>query len=252
MSDTTPQPADDTVVDAGPVDSTESADPATTDDHDLATLLAKREHARPNRATWALLTLIVLAVGFVGGALTQRTWGTSSSSRSGLPDFSTMTGQLPGSFGTGSTTTDGSGSTSTDGSGSTAAGGQDSGRGGFGGFPGGGATFGTIASVDGDTLTITDASGKTVTIKVPSSATVTANTEVSLADLAVGDTVVVRGETADDGTVTATTVTEGSGGFPGGFGGGQPGQGGQSGTSSQSGGTAQPSGAPQPTTGTSD
>ena len=44
-------------------------------EENLTTLLAKREHARPNRITWALLTLLVLMVGFMGGAVASRTFG---------------------------------------------------------------------------------------------------------------------------------------------------------------------------------
>ncbi len=205
--------------------------PPTSDDTDenLASLLARREHARPNRATWALLTLVVLAVGFVGGAFAQSRWGSSSSTIGGVPDFAAMSGTLPG-------TQDASSPT---------------GSSGPGGLPGrDGATFGTISSIDGNTLTITDASGKTVTVAVPSSAMVTANHEVSLAELAAGDTVIVRGETGDDGTVTATSVTEGTGGFPGGGpAGGQSGGSQPSGAQSSTSATTAPSAAaPQPVT----
>jgi hypothetical protein len=250
MSDTTP-PTNAT-DDAGPLPLAEESAAAAeltpmSDDNDenLATLLAKREHAKPNRATWVLLTLIVLAVGFVGGAFAQSTWGASTSSTSGLPDFAAMGGTFPGAAGSSSTASAGTGTTG-------ATGNQQGGfPGGQGGFGGGGMTFGTIASVDGNTLTVTDSSGKTITVAVPSSATVTANQEVSLAELAAGDTVIVRGETGDDGTITATSVTEGAGGFPG----GGPG-GGQAGASSQTSGgrsggssTTQPSAAaPQPST----
>lgn len=247
MSDTTP-PTDGT-DDAGPLPLADASAPAAelrpmSDDNDenLATLLAKREHAKPNRATWALLTLIVLAVGFVGGAFAQSTWGASSSSTSGLPDFAAMGGSFPGAGGSSSTASAGTGTT----------GNQQGGfPGGQGGFGGGGMTFGTITSVDGNTLTITDSSGKAVTVAVPSSATVTANQEVSLAELAAGDTVIVRGETGDDGTITATSVTEGAGGFPGGgFGAGQAGTSNQTGGNQRGGAsTTQPSAAvPQPST----
>ncbi|MFN8172035.1 MAG: DUF5666 domain-containing protein [Candidatus Nanopelagicales bacterium] len=236
MNSTDPSPQDHD--DAAAVALEPVMEPLSDDnDEDLASLLAKREHARPNRATWALLALIVLAVGFVGGAFAQSKWGTSSSSTGGMPDFSAMSGAATGGQASGVTT-------GSSGQGSAQSGGQ-------GGFGGGGMTFGTIASVDGNTLTVTDSSGKTITVAVPSSATVTANQEVSLAELAAGDTVIVRGETGDDGTITATSVTEGAGGFPG----GGPG-GGQAGASSQTSGgrsggssTTQPSAAaPQPST----
>jgi hypothetical protein len=187
-------------------------DTGPTDD-DLATLLAKREHARPNRLTWALLVLLVLALGFVGGAFVQaRVGGASSSTR--LPDFAAAA--------TGS------------GSGFPAAG--------QGGQPAG-MTFGTVKLVDGNRLYLTDSSGQTVTVTVPTSATVTAQTDVALSDLAAGTTVIVRGETGTDGTVTATSVSQGS--LPG----GGPGTSTGTGTGTRTGtGTSAPSPAQSPTT----
>ncbi len=166
--------------------------PLDDPDDDLSALLAKREHARPNRATWALLALLVMAVGFGGGAFAQSIWG-SASSGSAVPDFATA-----GEVSSGTTN-------------STGAGGMAPGD-----VPGGGMTVGTVTSVHGNTLVLTDTSGDTVTVTVPDSAQVTATTEATLADLVSGDAVIVRGETADDGTVTATNVAEGATGFPAG------------------------------------
>lgn len=157
----------------------------TTDD-DLATLLAKREHARPNRLTWALLVLLVLAVGFAGGAFVEKRTASTSSS---LPDFAAL----------------------------MAGGGPPAGLG--GNFPGGGAsaaggvTTGTVKLVDGTSLYITDADGNTVKVVVPESVPVTTQSQTSLDDLVTGSTVIIRGETGDDGTLTATSVSEG--GAPG-------------------------------------
>ena len=163
----------------------------TTDD-DLATLLAKREHARPNRLTWVLLVLLVLAVGFAGGAFVEKR---NSSSSSGLPDFAALRG-----------------------------GGDFAGGGAFpggalpgGATPGGGTlvtsgavTTGTVKLVDGTSLYITDADGNTVKVIVPETVPVTTQSETSLGDLAAGSTVIIQGETGDDGTVTATSVSEGA------------------------------------------
>ncbi|CAN5361507.1 hypothetical protein BH09ACT10_BH09ACT10_12530 [soil metagenome] len=112
-----------------------------------------------------------------------------------------------------------------DGASATASSGRQMVAGGFpggnaeGGAPagaaGGGITAGTVSSVDGDTVTIKTADGKSVKVKTGTSTTVTLNTEGSVSDLASGDSVVVRGETAD-GTLTAESITEGSfGGFGG-------------------------------------
>lgn len=49
-----------------------TAVPDEPDDDDLTTLLAKRQHAKPNKATWILLVLIAVAIGFTFGACVSR------------------------------------------------------------------------------------------------------------------------------------------------------------------------------------
>ena len=85
-----------------------------------------------------------------------------------------------------------------------------------GGF--GNATSGEITAIDGDVVTLTLDDGTTVTVTASSDTTVTV--DGSLSDLVVGDTVTAAGEADDDGNVTATSISEGTG-F-GGFGGGTP------------------------------
>ena len=144
-------------------------------DDDLSALLAKREHAKPNRLTWVLITVLVLLVGFVGGALANQKFG-SSSGTSGFPS----TGAFPA----------------------------------MGTFPGAGAagtaTIGTVKLVDGTSLYVTTTNGETVKVKVPPTVKVTAQQAVPLSELASGSTVIVHGDTGTDGTVTATTVSEAS------------------------------------------
>ena len=99
--------------------------------------------------------------------------------------------------------------------------GNGNGNGGNGGARFGG-TRGTVESVDGDTITIKTQDGQTVTVKVGSTTTVTKVASGSASDIATGDTLVVRGQTASDGSTTAQSITVGdasalaSGGFPGG------------------------------------
>jgi hypothetical protein len=47
-------------------------------DDDLRALLARRRHSRPNRTTWVLLALLLVAFGFVLGSCTQRAMSTFS------------------------------------------------------------------------------------------------------------------------------------------------------------------------------
>lgn len=157
---------------------------------DLASLLQRREHARPTRLTYLLLALVVLAVGFVGGAVTFQRFGPSAASGTAFP-MGPPTGMTAG---------------------------QAAGQGLPGqALPGQGAmagiTAGTVALVDGRHLYVTDTGGETVKITVPRAATVTAQEDVRLADLAIGTSVIVRGAAEGDGTITASSVAEG--GLPG-------------------------------------
>lgn len=165
-------------------------DPGTEDD-DLTTLLRRRAHARPNRITWALLAVLLLGAGFVGGAWTSQQYGPSTAGAlpAGLP--AGMAAGFPGAA---------------SGTGAAAA-----------ATPFGDMTVGTVTLVDKRSLYLTTTSGETVKVAVPDTVVVTSQQEIDLADLAAGTAVVVRGSTAADGTVTAESVSEGSlpGGMPG-------------------------------------
>ncbi len=176
------------------MDGLDDAGPAGMADDDLPSLLRRREHARPNRVTWILLALLLVSAGFVGGAYVNERFGATASGLpsgfpAGLPD-----GGVPGVI----------------------PGGASPGQGAGAAF--GDMTVGTVKLVDKRSVYITTPDGATVKVSVPDTATVTAEQEVDLADLEAGSTVVIRGTTAADGTVTATSVSEGSlpGGLPGG------------------------------------
>ena len=81
----------------------------------------------------------------------------------------------------------------------------------------GGATTGTVTSVSGSTLYVTNSSGNLVKVTVGSSATVSRNAKSSLGALQVGDTVVVQGSKASNGSVTATSVSATGAGVSSGF-----------------------------------
>ena len=91
----------------------------------------------------------------------------------------------------------------------------------FQGGPGG-FTAGTIQSIDGDTIIVELEDGSTVTVKTSADTTVTQTEEATVGDLAEGDEITVVGETGDDDTVTADSISEGDqalrfgGDFPGG------------------------------------
>jgi len=97
---------------------------------------------------------------------------------------------------------------------STAAAGSGSGYGGAGGAGGGfrrgggGGVFGTVQSISGTTMTVSNQrTGSTSTVSLASNPTVTdAGSSSSVSAIQTGDTVIVRGTTASNGTVTAQSV----------------------------------------------
>ena len=82
------------------------------------------------------------------------------------------------------------------------------------------ATVGQVKLIDGTNVYVTDTSGNTVKVATTGS-TISKSAPGTVTDLAIGDTVIVRGATGSDGTVTATAITDsGAAGAAGGFGGG--------------------------------
>ncbi len=82
--------------------------------------------------------------------------------------------------------------------------------------PGSGAngtpgTVGTVTKVVGDTLYLRTSSGKTIKVRTTGTTKIRIVEDGALRDLGAGTTVVVRGSTGEDGSLTATTVNEGSG-----------------------------------------
>lgn len=74
-----------------------------------------------------------------------------------------------------------------------------------------GVTTGTIKVVDGKFIYVSDSSGNIVKVQTDDTTTINVSETGKPTDLHPGDTVVVRGTTGADGSVTATTVTEGQG-----------------------------------------
>jgi hypothetical protein len=70
----------------------------------------------------------------------------------------------------------------------------------------GGGVRGTIENISGTTMTVKSEDGSSKIVIVPSSASVTKSTTGTTADLTTGTTVMVTGNTNDDGSVTATNI----------------------------------------------
>jgi ABC-type Fe3+-hydroxamate transport system substrate-binding protein len=103
----------------------------------------------------------------------------------------------------------------------TDSGGQSGATGGPGGRLGPGQDVsGIVASVSNGAFTVTDTGGSTVAVTTSSATRVVVIQPASVANLAVGDTVVVTGTTTN-GTVAATSIQGGAAGR--GFGPGGPG-----------------------------
>jgi len=145
--------------------------------------------------TVALALVLVAALGVYGGIQAQKHLGKAATSA--VPTFA---GRGAGGFGQGAGQGATTGSTPTGGAGAPGAssGGQ------------GGAVFGTVKLVDGNTIYVTASDGSiTKVATAPGSTTISRSVTGTAADLQPGQTVVVQGVAGADGTVAATRVTEG-------------------------------------------
>jgi hypothetical protein len=174
---------------------------------------ARRRLVTP--VTTGLVAVLLAAAGFIGGVEVQKGQGsgggagaTANAGAAGNVTFGAAGGGRAGGFGGGQ--------------------GAAGGAGGAGNF-----TFGTVANKSGNTIYVTDSTGKTIRVQTTASSKITRTAANSVHGVYPGDTVVVQGATASNGTIKATTVratsktAAASGGFGGGgFGGGGGGAGG--------------------------
>ena len=72
-------------------------------------------------------------------------------------------------------------------------------------------SFGTVSSVNGNTLYVTDSSGNTIKVSLSSSTKVTKSEKVGKASVNPGDAVVVQGVKSANGTITAGSVSDSGG-----------------------------------------
>jgi len=156
-----------------------------TDDADFAEPPPKR---RVPVLTKGLIVGILMVVAFGGGVMIQKQHDASSASASsGFPSFA---GGIPAGAGAGGGGASNGGASG----GSTAASGP--------------VVVGTVVGVAGNDVTVKDLGGSTHVVHV-SATTGLATTSVTWStSLKPGTTVSVNGTKADDGTITATTVTQ--------------------------------------------
>lgn len=153
------------------------ADPAIGGDLHAEMRRAATPFSRP---TLVLAGLVVLAIAFGAGAWTHSAFGSSSPSSS---------------------------SSSSRQGGGQQAGGNGQQGGGFRGA-GGRGTAGTVDHVDGTTVYLKTAQGTVVKVSTSDATTVGVTQPGKLSDLKPGATVVVQGQTGDDGSVTAQAITQ--------------------------------------------
>jgi hypothetical protein len=183
-------------------------DPLSTSpfEGDLAEELAKAPRVRrlPGLTTY-LCAGVVLALGFVIGAQTDRHMGQQASNSAqggaraipggGMPGGGMPGGGMPGG--------------GMRGGGMPGQGGGGQGQGG-GGAPGAsGGTTGTVQKITGKTIYVQTANG-VVQVKVTGTTKIRVLQNGSAKDLKSGTSVVVQGPQAKDGTVTATSVSQGT------------------------------------------
>jgi hypothetical protein len=146
-----------------------------------------------------LLGVLLLAGGFFVGVEVEKGQTNSSSAGGGLPAGLAALRNARGAGGT------------------AGSGGARSFFGGGGGFPGGGGfsgglTTGEVSYVSGGTLYVTDAQGNTVKVNAPAGTRVSRSVSTSVHSIHPGDSVVVRGSQAKNGSVTASSISISSSG----------------------------------------
>jgi len=146
--------------------------------------------------TASLLLVLFAACGFIGGVLVEKH-------------------QQPTTTLTGAATSARLGASAGGATGSSGAAGAATSAGGFGGRArglaaggGSGATIGTVTNVNGNKLFVTTAAGSMVEVVTTPQSKVTKSVAAGANAIHPGDSVVVSGITASNGTVTARTVND--------------------------------------------
>jgi hypothetical protein len=169
------------------------------DDEDFA---PPPPRGKASKFTVLLTGLVVLALGFLGGALVQKHEGTSGTTTAAARAGRLRTALGAGGFGTGAGGFAGFG----EGAGTAGAGtGAAAGGAGAAAAPGP-VAIGTVVSITGNTLVVKDLGGKLHTLTLGSGVTLSTTSPLTATALKPGQTVTVDGTTDTSGTVTVTTV----------------------------------------------
>ncbi len=149
----------------------------------------------------ALIAVLLIACGFIGGVLVQKGQGGTASPSGGASGFpaglAALKGAVPGAGAGGGTSSAG---------GSGAKGGASAFPG-IGGASGGGVTTGEVAYVRGNTLYVTDSQGNTVKVTAAAGSKVTKTVSTKANRIHPGATVVVLGSKAENGSISASSIS---------------------------------------------
>ncbi|MFF4991771.1 hypothetical protein ACFY19_31640 [Streptosporangium saharense] len=152
-----------------------------------------------SRLTLVLGAALALVVGVIVGIQAQKALGAPTGDRAGAVRQGPGGYGAPGGYGQRGGFGGGQGN------------GQGNGqRGGFGGGQGG-MTVGTVQKVEGGKVYLQQQDGTVVTVNTTDETNVRISKEGKVSDLTTGGTVVVQGAKGEDGSVTATSISEGGG-----------------------------------------
>jgi hypothetical protein len=161
----------------------------------------RRRLVAGNPIVLALLGVLLIACGFIGGVLVEKGETSSSSSTGSAASLVSRFRALRGAGAAGASASSGGAS---------------------GGFTR--PTAGTIAYLAGSTLYVTNSEGNTIKVTTSPATSVTKTVKASVDGIHPGETVTITGETAKNGTVDAESISVGGGGglaaLLGGLGGG--------------------------------
>jgi hypothetical protein len=143
----------------------------------------------------ALLAMLLIACGFIGGVLVEKGQGGSSPSTASGAAASLASRFRALRGGTGST------------GGSGIAGGSSSSGAGFTR-----PTAGTVAYLAGSTLYVTNSEGNTVKVTTSAATSVTKTVRTSVKGIHPGEAVTITGTSGSDGAISAESISVGSGG----------------------------------------
>ena len=155
----------------------------------------------------ALMGVLALACGFIGGVLVEKGQDSSSSSSGSASGLASRFAALRAGA---------AGASGASGTGARSAAGAAA-----GGFGGGGAsdaggftrpTAGTVAYLDGSTLYVTNSEGNTVKVTTSAGTTVNKTVKSSVKSIHPGETVTITGETGSGGSLSAESISVGSSG----------------------------------------